>query len=149
MQAYRKMMLEDHGVTVGGKEGNLTLRTVCGTQMMKLTVSKTVRFGEELESVKALIDEFLEQEMAKGGSEPIHAIITKVFKVNSKGRLDTSGIMGLKEHRFDDPLWNKAMDALDEAIIRDTSTTYLNFYRVDPSKDPTTETLVPLDLAKV
>ena len=149
MQAYRKMMLEDHGVTVGGKEGNLTLRTVCGTRMMKLTVSKTVSFGPELEAAKALIDEFLEAEIAKGGSEHIHAIVTKVFKVNGKGRVDTSGILGLREHRFDEPLWDRAMDAIKDAICRDTATTYLNFYQVDPTTNPKVETLVPLDLAKV
>lgn len=149
MQAYRRMMLDDYGVSVGGKEGNLTLRTVCGTRMMKLTVSKTVTFGPVLEAAKALIDEFLEREMAKGGSEHIHAIVTKVFRINSKGRVDTSGILGLREHRFADPLWDRAMDAIENAVCRDTSTIYLNFYRVDPTKNPKLETLLPLDLAKV
>lgn len=149
MRGYRSMMLSDCGVTVGGKEGNMTLRSVCGTKMIKMTVSKTVTFGPELEGAKALIDEYLEQEMAKGGSDAIHQIVTKVFKVNSKGRLDTSGILGLREHRFDDPLWMRAMDALEEAICRDTAATYVNFYRVDVSSNARVETLVPLDLAKV
>ena len=149
LRGYRSMMLSDHGVSVGGKEGNMALRSLCGTMMIKMTVSKTVTFGPELEAAKALIDEYLKQEMDKGGSVAIHQIITKVFKVNSKGRLDTSGILGLREHRFDDPLWTRAMDALEYAICRDRAATYVNFYRVDVSSNARVETLVPLDLAKV
>lgn len=149
MRGYREMMLADHGVTVGGKEGNLTLRSLCGKLMVKMTVSKHVSFGPELEAAKALIDEFMEQEIAKGGSHFLHEIIQKVFKVNSKGRVDTSGILGLREHRFDDPLWHKAMDAIEEAICRDTSAIYVNFYNVDPEVSPRAETLLPLDFAKV
>lgn len=149
MRAYREMMLADHGVTVGGKEGNMTLRSLCGRFMMRMAVQKQVTFGPELEAAKALIDEFLEQELAKGGSDAIHQIIEKVFKVNSKGRLDTSGILGLREHRFDDPLWNRAMDAIEDAICRDEAATYIYFYEVDPNTAPKRETLVPLDIAKV
>lgn len=151
MIAARVMMLHDHGVKKGGNEGNLTLRSACGRMMAKMSVSKHVTFGPELEAAKALIDEFLEAELAKGGSDFIREIVEKVFKVNAKGRIDTGGILGLREHRFDDPIWSNAMLAIDEAICRDSSTTYVNFYRVDPNaKDKgEAETRIALDLAKV
>lgn len=151
MIGARVMIFKDHGVKKGGKEGNLTLRSECGRMMVKMSVSKHVSFGPELEAAKALIDEFLEAELAKGGSDFIREIVEKVFKVNAKGRIDTGGILGLREHRFDDPTWGRAMLAIDEAICRDSSTTYVNFYRVDPNaKDKGgAETRIPLDLAKV
>lgn len=149
MRAYREMMLTDYDTKVGGKEGNLSLPSLCGRYLMKLTVSKHVTFGPELEAAKALIDRFFEQELNKGGSVAIREVVEKVFKVNSKGRLDTYGILGLREHRFDDPLWQRAMDAIDDAICRDSSTTYLNFYYVDPTQKPRVETLLPLQLSKV
>ncbi|MCV6583990.1 MAG: DUF3164 family protein [Marinibacterium sp.] len=149
MSGYREMMLADHGVTVGGKEGNLTLRSLCGRFMIKMTVSKYVTFGPELEAATALIDQFLEQELTKGGSAPIHQIIEREIKVNQKGRLNTAGILGLRQYRFKDPLWNKAMDAIEKAIIRDSSAIYVNFYNVDVSVTPRVETLLPLDFAKV
>lgn len=151
MIAVRFMILEDHGVKKGGAEGNLTLRSACGRMMVKMTVSKHITFGPELEAVKALIYEFMEAELDKGGSDAIREIVEKVFKLNSKGRIDTGGILGLREHRFDDPLWERAMLAIDEAICRDSATTYVNFYNVDPNAKPNEdrEQRILLDLAKV
>lgn len=151
MIAARVMMLDDYGVKKGGKEGNLTLRSACGRLMIKMTVSKHTSFGPELEAAKALIYEFMEAELEKGGSKFIREIVEKVFKLNSKGRIDTDGILGLREHRFDDPIWNSAMLAIDEAICRDSSTTYVNFYHVDPKAKVKAdgETRILLDLAKV
>ncbi len=151
MIAARVMMMEDHGVKKGGTSGNLTLRSVCGRFMVRMTVSKHITFGPELEAAKALIFEFLEDELAKGGSEAIHEIVTKVFRLNGKGRIDTSGILGLREHRFQDVRWEKAMDAIEEAICRDTATTYINFYRVDPHANPKSagEVRISLNLAEV
>lgn len=149
--AHRAMMLEDYGVKIGGDGGNLTLRSACGRMMVKMTVTKHITFSSELEAAKALIDEFMEGELAKGGSEAIAEIIDKVFKLNSKGRLDTQGILGLRVHRFESPLWEKAMLALEDAICRDSSTTYVNFYHIDPD-DPNKargEARIPLDMAKV
>jgi hypothetical protein len=151
MVAKRVMMLEDYGVKKGGKDGNLTLRTACGRFMAKMTVSKHITFGSELEAAKALIFEFMEDELAKGGSEAIHEIVTKVFKLNGKGRIDTGGILGLREHRFEDERWQNAMQAIEDAICRDSSTTYINFYRVDPNAEPKAsgEVRISLNLAEL
>lgn len=151
MLATRTMMFDDYGVKKGGKEGNLTLRSACGRMMVKLTVSKHITFGPELEAAKALIDEFMEAELAKGGSVFIKEIIEKVFQLNAKGRIDTGGILGLREHEFDNEIWLKAMDAIKTAISRDSSTTYINFYQVDP-KEPDkskAEQRIALDVSKV
>ncbi|KQI69399.1 hypothetical protein AN189_02970 [Loktanella sp. 3ANDIMAR09] len=147
MVAARVMMFEDHGVKKGGAQGNLSLRSVCGRYLVKMTVAKHITFGPQLEAAKALIDEFMTDELGKGGSEIIHEIVTKVFRLNGKGRIDRDGILGLREHRFEDDRWTRAMDAIDEAICRDSSTTYVNFYTVDPASGA--ETRIPLDLAGV
>lgn len=151
MIAARVMMMEDHGVKKGGKDGNLTLRSVCGRFMVKMSVSKHITFGPELEAAKALIFEFLEDELAKGGSEVIHEIVTDVFKLNGKGRIDTGGILGLRDHKFTDARWKRAMEAIETAICRDTATTYINFYRVDPNANPKAsgEERISLNLAEV
>lgn len=152
MKAARKRMLDEYSVKKGGADGNMSLRSACGRYMLKLTVSKHVTFGPELEAAKVLIDEFLESEMEKGGSEAIRDIVTKVFKIKAKGRVDTSGILGLREHRFEDPRWERAMKAVEDAIRKDSSTTYVNFYAVDPSKKPGedgAETRIALDIAKL
>lgn len=136
MISKRQLMLDEYGVKRGGKDGGMTVRSACGTYMAKMTVSKHVTFGPQLEAAKALIFEFMEDELAKGGSEAIHEIVTKVFKLNGKGRLDTGGILGLREHKFKDVRWRNAMEAIEDAICRDSSTTYINFYKVDPHAEP-------------
>ncbi|MGR3760919.1 DUF3164 family protein [Roseobacteraceae bacterium NS-SX3] len=146
MIAYRDMMLEDYGIKVGGSEGGFSLKSLCGTRKVEMSVAKHVSFGPELVAAKELLDEFLNQEL-EGSSDVIREIVTSAFKLNAKGRLDTSGILGLKKHRFDNPTWTRAMDAIEDAVCRDSSTTYLRFYEVCPERK--TETLVPLDLAKV
>lgn len=136
MVAKRVMMLDDYGVKKGGKDGNLTLRTVCGRYMAKMTVSKHVTFGPELEAAKLLIFEVIEDELNEGGSALIRSIVEDVFSLNAKGRIDTQGIMNLRTDKYakevDDPRWDEAMEAIETAILRDSATTYVNFYRVDP-----------------
>lgn len=146
MRAYREMMLSDYEVKVGGPEGGFSLKTVCGTKKIELAINKQVTLGPELEAAKALIDEFLDKEL-DGSSEAIRAIVSKVFKLNTKGRLDTAGILGLRDYDFKDALWERAMQAIDDAICRDNSTTYLRFYEVDTELK--VEDMLPLNLAKV
>lgn len=151
MVAARVMMLDDWGVKKGGPDGGLTLRSVCGRHMVKMTVSKHVTFGPELEAAKALIFEVVEDELSKGASKFIHDLATRVFSLNKRGRIDTQGILNLREVECEDERWKRAMDAIDQAILRDSSTTYVNFYRVDPSAEPKAsgETRISLNLAEV
>jgi hypothetical protein len=146
MRAYRDMMLADYGVRIGGSEGGFSVRSVCGTKVVRLDIAKQTTFGPELEAAKALLDEFFEAEL-DGSSEAIREIVTKAFKLNSKGRLDTQGILGLRDFKFENEVWQRAMQAIDDAICRDNATTYVRVYRADPERK--TEKMIPLDLAKV
>ncbi len=151
MVATRVMMLEDWGVKKGGKDGGLTLRSVCGRHMVKMTVSKHVTFGPEMEAAKALIFEVVEDEKKKSGSDFIAQIADRVFSPNKRGRIDTQGILNLRDVECDDPRWARAMEAIEQAILRDSSTTYINFYRVDPNANPKAagEVRISLNLAEL
>lgn len=155
MVASRQMMFDDLGVSKGGKKGNMTLRSACGRMLVRMTISKHVSFGSELEAAKTLIFEVVNDELTQGGSPLIKAIVEDVFSLNSKGRIDTAGILNLRNDKYakevKDPRWDKAMVALEKAIIRDVATTYVNFYAVDPHA-PTRaegENRIVLDLAKL
>ncbi len=143
--AYRHMMLEEYSIKVGGKAGGITLRTADKKARVQLAISTTITFNEDLEAAKILIDECLEEWAETSGPE-IREIITKVFKVNTKGRLDTQGILGLREHKFDHPKWTKAMEAIEAAICRDNQTSYLYFFHTD---DNGVEHRISLDFANV
>lgn len=146
MRAYRDIMFSDYDLKVDGKEGGFSIKTACGTKKMELSISKHVSFGPELLAAKELLDQFLNEEL-EGSSDVVRDIVTDAFKLNAKGRLSTEGILGLRKHNWDSPLARRAMEAIDDAICRDSSTTYIRFYNIDPERK--VETLVPLDLAKV
>lgn len=146
MNAYADMMMADYGVKVRGKENGFSLQSLCGTMRITLDVSRHVTLGPELNAAKALIDEFLETKL-EGSADEIRQIVTKVFKINKKGRVDTYGILGLREFKFEDELWSRAMGAIEDAICRDSSTTYLRFYQIDPSRK--SSEIVPMDWSKV
>lgn len=132
MRAYRDVMLQDFDLDVTGKEGGFSIKSADGLRMVKLEFKKHVSFGPELLAAKELIDQFLNLELENTNSEVIRDIVTDAFKLNSKGRLNTDGILGLRKHNWDHPIWKRAMDAIDEAICRDSSTTYVRFYNIDP-----------------
>lgn len=146
MRAFRDLLLQEYNIDVTGSEGGFSIKTVDGKCRVEMSIAKHTSFGPELMAAKALIDDFLKEEL-EGASEVITAIVTDAFRLNAKGRLNTDGILGLRKHKWNNPLWLQAMQAIDDAICRDSSTTYIRFYRINP--EAKTETLVPLDLAKV
>lgn len=159
MEAYRSIMHEEFETDVTGKGGGFSVKTVCGTKKIELSFAKHVSFGEELEAAKALLDEFLEDILGdlaestgdetdgQSSAEIIRDIVQAAFKVNSKGRLSTEGILGLSKHNWRHPKFLRALDAIDQAINRDSETTYTRYYLINP--ETKVETLVALDMAKV
>ncbi|WP_299165838.1 DUF3164 family protein [uncultured Tateyamaria sp.] len=149
--ASRQMLLDAYGIKRGGRDGGLTLRSACGRFMVKMTVGRQISFGKELEAAKELIFAVVADELSKGASDFIAELVSKVFSPNERGRIDTQGILNLRNQKCDDIRWRNAMAAIDKAVIRDNATTYVNFYRCDPSA-PTKkegEERIALDLAKV
>jgi hypothetical protein len=146
MNDHRAEMFNDYEVDVTGKEGGFSLKSICGTMRLELSINKHVTLGEELQIVKTKIDEFLKGEL-EGSSEAIREIVTSAFKLNAKGTLSTERVLGLRKHGFDHPIWLEAMVALEDTISRDSSTTYVRFYNVDPKTKA--ETMVPLSMAAV
>ncbi|WP_107495302.1 DUF3164 family protein [Thalassobius sp. I31.1] len=151
MVAARVMMLSDWGVKKGGKDGNLTLRSECRRWMVRLTVGKHISFGPEMEAAKELIFEVVEDEKRKSGSDFLSQIVDRVFSPNKKGRIDTQGILGLRDVECDDPRWIRAMEAIEQSILRDSATTYINFYKVNlhAKTRAAGETRISLNLAEV
>lgn len=151
MQEARQTLLDAYEVKKGGKGGNLSLRSQCGRYMVRLSISKHVTFGPELEAAKALIGEVVQDELAKGASTFIANIVARVFSLNKAGRIDTQGVLNLRNVVCDDPRWARAMEAIEKAILRDSETTYINFYTVDPKAEPKSsgEKRISLNLAEL
>lgn len=118
---------QEHGVTLGGAVGNLTLQSFDGRIRLVRAVEKYLTFDEQLHVAKALIDECLRDWTAEARPE-VRTLIDDAFRVDSKGKLSTDRILGLRRLNIQDERWRRAMDAIADSIKVDSSKVYLRFY---------------------
>lgn len=132
--AHVAMAVEEYGVTLGGKKGNLGLSSFDGSIRIERSINDYITFGPELEAAKALIDECLRDWSKDSGTE-LRAIVEDAFRVNKKGLISTSEVLKLRRHNFTDPRWLRAMDAIGDSIKVDSSRTYFRTYIRDENGD--------------
>ena len=142
MNAARDLIFERFGAKVGGEKGNFTIKSFDGSCYAEVSVAERVSFGIELKAAKSLIDECIENWAAEGDLNPnIRALVEHAFQVNKAGRIDTQRVLGLRKLKMvgtdgnPDPVWDRAMDAVAEALNVDGTAIYLRFYRRNPTTD--------------
>lgn len=148
VMAAKGLIFEKYEVQIGGKKGNITLKSFDGTQHVQVAVADQVSFGPELQAAKALIDECIE-DWATGANDNIRTLVEDAFQVNKAGRIDTGRVFGLRRLNMKDrdgnpdARWARAMDAIADAVRVDGTVTYVRFYdRAGPGA-------ISLDFAKL
>ncbi|MGV6840003.1 MAG: DUF3164 family protein [Planktomarina sp.] len=143
---FRQLLADQYDVQRGGKKGNMTFRSFDGTMEVQIAVGENLTFGPELEVAKELIDHCIER-WSVGANDNIKVLVQDAFQTNKQGRIDTARVLGLRRLSIDDPEWNKAMDAIGDAVRSTVSKNYARFYKIDPETG--TRTPVSLDIAAV
>ncbi|MBT2131204.1 DUF3164 family protein [Aliiroseovarius lamellibrachiae] len=151
--AFRELVLVEYNAKLGGKKGNMTLRTYDGRFELQIAIADRLVFGPQLQAAKALIDECLTR-WSEGSNENLHAIVNDAFDVGKEGNIDTRRVLGLQSLKIEDLNWQKAMTAIKDAVRVDNTTTYIRFYRRDPVTGARTSILldlaaIPVDLAEL
>ncbi|MEM7507656.1 MAG: DUF3164 family protein [Pseudomonadota bacterium] len=147
VQALRELIAEKYKTTIGGKKGNLTLKSFDGTRIVRVQVSDSVAFGPELEVAKKLIDNCIGR-WAEGANAQLRALVDDAFQVNKVGRIDTARVLRLRKMDMGgDEEWGRAMEAISDALRVDVSRVYIRFYSVDPVSGR--ETAIPMGLSDV
>lgn len=141
--AFRAEVAAEYGANKGGAKGNMTLRTYDGSMSVKVAVAETISFGAELTAAKELIDDCI-VEWSEGANGNLRVIIDDAFQVNKEGKIDTGRVLGLRRHSIEDPAWNRAMDAIADAVRITGTRTYVRFYTTDANGG---DVAVSLDLA--
>ncbi|MFN4191843.1 MAG: DUF3164 family protein [Tabrizicola sp.] len=143
---FEALLAQEYGATVGGQKGNKTLMSFDGLFRVQIQVADNIVFGPELQVAKSLVDECL-NEWAEGARDEIRAIVTRAFNTDKEGQINRAEIFMLLRLEIDDPRWQRAMQAIRDAMRVVGSKTYVRCYRRDRFDGPWQP--VSIDLAKV
>jgi hypothetical protein len=144
--ALVELSLEQYGVKVGGKKGNVSLTSFDGKYKIQRSIAEHIEFDERLLAAKALIDKCIHRWTENSGNE-IKVLVEQAFQVDKQGNLSTARILGLRRSKIDDADWLKAMEAIADSIQVTGSKSYLRFYERCGETDQFKP--VSLDLAKL
>lgn len=125
--AHLELLAEKYGARRGGTKGNVTLKSFDGSVKVEVAIAESIAFGPELDTAKALLDEYLD-EVSAGADEGLRRIVMETFSVNKAGKIDTARILALRRLNIEHPLWLRAMDAINDAIRPAQSREYFRFY---------------------
>ncbi|MFB2553367.1 DUF3164 family protein [Ensifer soli] len=139
------LIAQEYGAKIGGKKGNRTYQSYDGLMRVQVQVQDQVDFGAELQIAKTLIDECLNEWSAESRPE-IQSIVTRAFNTDKEGKINRSEIFMLMRHQIEDARWQRAMDAIRDAMRVTGSKEYVRFYRRAKVTDGWTA--VTIDLAK-
>ncbi|MCI4187170.1 DUF3164 family protein [Dickeya dianthicola] len=136
----------EYGVNLGGKKGNVTLYSYDGRYKIQRAMQDRIAFDERLQAAKALIDECL-SDWVEGARPEIHAIINRAFQTEKEGEVNTGAVLALRRLEISDERWQRAMDAIGEAVQVVGSRSYIRVYERICDSDQYRP--IPLDIAGV
>lgn len=142
---FDAMLEQDYGLTKGGRKGNRTYQSFDGLMKVQVQVADFIDFGPQLQVAKGLIDECLNEWSADSRPE-IRAIITRAFNTDKEGQVNRSEVFMLLRLDIEDARWNRAMDAIRDAMRVTGSRQYVRFYERKSITDGWQA--VTIDLAK-
>ncbi|MGP4950726.1 DUF3164 family protein [Psychrobacter sp. T6-1] len=121
---------QEYDVQMGGKKGNTTLLSYDGKYKVQLAVSENIVFDERLQVAKTLIDECL-TDWTQDSNDNIKALINQAFQVDKEGNISTGRVLALRSLDINDSKWDRAMDAISDAIQVTDTKEYIRFYERD------------------
>jgi hypothetical protein len=133
-------------VKVGGKKGNVKLLSYDKKLRIERSKQDRLTTNEHMVVATQLVDQCLAG-WSKGSNRNLQAFVRKYFRTDAKGNYNIADLQRVRKLKLDTPdeLWEKAMQALDNAIEYDFTTTYFRaFYREDDGQ----YVQIPLDIAK-
>lgn len=139
------LIAQEYNAKIGGAKGNRTYQTIDGLMKVQVQVADQIDFGAELQVAKSIIDECL-NEWSVDSRPEIQSIVTRAFNTDKEGKINRSEIFMLMRHQIEDPRWQRAMDAIRDAMRVTGSKEYVRFYTREKITDAWRA--ITIDLAK-
>ena len=111
---FDELVLQEYGVTIGGKKGNRSYTSVDGLWRISVRQRDQISYGRELMAAKALFDECL-NEWAADARPSLRSIVTKAFDTDKQGQINRSNIQNLLKTEDEDPRWQRGQKAIRDA----------------------------------
>ncbi|PAJ68049.1 hypothetical protein CJF42_26350, partial [Pseudoalteromonas sp. NBT06-2] len=145
--AFIELLAQEHDVKLGGKKGNITLRSFDHTLKVTLQNQERIELGPELQLAKDLIDQCLDK-WTQNGNHNIQVIVNNVFNTDKEGTINPQRILSLRKYEISDDSgkWQKAMDLIAQSVDVVDSCRFIRFYETD---DTGKEQAISLDIAKL
>lgn len=136
-------LAQDYRVKLGGKKGNVSMRTMDGAYTVRIATQDRIIFGPGIAVARTLLQEWLDEEE---GSDAIKAAICSAFGLDQENKVRVAEVLRLRRFAIASPKWQSAMAAIDKATDVIGSSEYLRVYR---RGDDGKEAQIVLDLASV
>lgn len=125
--AFVELSAEQYGAKVGGQKGNVTLMSFDGRYKVQRAIAEHISFDERLQAAKALIDECI-TDWSQGSRPEIQVLVNNAFQVDKEGNINTGRVLGLRRLQIGDDRWQRAMQAISEAVQVVGSKSYIRVY---------------------
>ncbi len=142
--AFVELSAEQYGARVGGQKGNVTLVSFDGHYKVQRAIAEHISFDERLQAAKALIDECI-TDWSQGSRPEIQVLVNGAFQVDKEGNINTGRVLGLRRMQISDDRWQRAMQAISEAVQVVGSKSYIRVY--ERIGDTGEYRAIPLDVA--
>jgi len=107
-------------------KGNTAIYNFAQDRQIEINISEFQQFDEKLQIAKQKIDKCVSA-WSEGSRKEIKTLITDVFQLDKKGNINTKRVLGLRQYKFDDPLWTEAMELISDSIVVSNTKQYINF----------------------
>lgn len=142
--AYIRRRIDEYNIEPN-REGNYLMSTFSGDKKLELKIGKFIDFDDRLQFAKRKIDNCLER-WSETADTKLRTVVFDAFKVDTKGRVDTKRILGLRKLQIKDKEWQEAMDLIGKAVTVIATRAYYSFMSRQADGDWQT---LRLDFAKV
>lgn len=146
IKAFVEMSAEQYKATIGGKKGNVTLLSFDGRYKIVHAVQDSIKFDERLQAARALIDECAAEWTQDARSE-VRVLVNEAFRTDKVGEISTGRVLALRRLEISDSRWQRAMQAISDAVQVVGSKSYVRIYERIGDSDQYAS--IPLDIASV